>query len=566
MANGENMYDLIILGAGSAGLSAGIYAGRGLLKTLILENHQVGGQAATTEDIANYPGFETISGPDLMEKMRSQAQVCGAKITCGDVTKVDLTGEIKQVEADGVIYKSYAVIIATGASPKQLGFEGEMEFKGRGVGYCATCDGFFFEGKDIFVIGGGDSSAKESLYLTKFGKKVTMIVRKDVLRCAQLTAQKVMNHPKIEVKFNTEIQRVYGEQLMEGAVFYNNKTKETWEYKVSPEDKSFGVFVFVGYNPATEMFAKEIKLDENGYILTDEHFMTNIEGVFAAGDVIQKDLRQIVTATADGARAAVNAEEYIVEYKESHGIKENLEPDTFHEEAAQQSSNDKSTTQQSTTQNSSKWITDDMIAQVKNVFDKLTKKATLVVMTDKVDDKYKELQELVQELAALSDKLDVIESVGGEDSSLTEKVNATDFPLLALLDEAGEYTGVKFLGIPSGHEFNSLVLDLYNLAGPGQMVESETKEKIQSISKRTKIQVAVSLSCHFCPEVVVAAHRLAMLNKNIESEMVDIGMFPKVREQYQIMSVPAIIINDEQPVFGSKKIEQIVAMIQKGQE
>lgn len=566
MANSKNMYDVIILGAGSAGLSAGIYAGRGLLKTLILENHQVGGQAATTEDIANYPGFETISGPDLIEKIRNQAQVCGAEIICGDVTKVDLTNEMKQVEADGVIYQSYAVIIATGASPRQLGFEGEMDFKGRGVGYCATCDGFFFEGKDIFVIGGGDSAAKESLYLTKFGKKVTMIVRKDALRCAQMTAQKVMNHPKIEVKFNTEIQRVYGEQLMEGAVFYNNKTKETWEYKVSPEDKSFGVFVFVGYDPATQMFAEQVKLDENGYILTDQHLMTNLEGVFAAGDVVPKDLRQIVTATADGARAAVYAEEYIVEYKESHGIKENLEPNKAHEEASKHSSPDQSTSQQSSAKNSTKWISEDMVGQVRTVFDKLTKKATLVVMTDKVDDKYKELQELVKELVSLSDKLDVIDSMASDDSTLTEKVNATQFPLLALLDENGEYTGVKFLGIPSGHEFNSLVLDIYNLAGPGQMIESDTRTKIQGISKQTKIQVAVSLSCHFCPEVVVAAHRLAMLNKNIESEMIDIGMFPKVREQFQIMSVPAIIINNEQPIFGSKKLEQMVDMIQKGQE
>lgn len=307
------IYDVIILGAGCAGLTAGLYAGRAKLKTIIVEKEQIGGQAVTTDIIANYPGFFQITGPELMENLFTQVKEFGCEILMANTVKVDLDKEIKEIETDQGIYRSKTVILATGANPKKLGFEGEEQFRGKGVGYCATCDGFFFRGKDIFVIGGGYSAAEEALYLTRFGKKVTIVVRKDRFRCAKSLVDQVLEHPKIEVKFCTELIKVYGEQKMSGAVFKNNQTGEVTEYQVSKEDGIFGVFVFVGYEPDTALFQGQIEMDENGYILAKETTKTNLPGVFAAGDLRTKLLRQLVTAAADGAVAATQAEKYISE-------------------------------------------------------------------------------------------------------------------------------------------------------------------------------------------------------------------------------------------------------------
>lgn len=305
------IYDLIILGGGCAGLTAGIYAGRAKLRTLILENSTLGGQAATTNDIGNYPGVPEVAGPDLMTVMLEQAKSFGAEFQTCTVKSVHLAGEYKRVEASAGTFRAYSMILATGATPRKLGFEGEEEFRGRGVGYCATCDGFFFQGKDIFVIGGGNSAAEEALYLTRFGKKVTVLVRKDTFRCEKSTAEKVLSHPKIEVKFNTELIRAFGDYNLKGAELKNNKTGEVTTYTVPEEDGIFGIFVFVGYEPASALFQGQVDLDENGYIKTNEKLETSVPGVFAAGDVRPKEIRQLVTATADGAIAAAQAGNYI---------------------------------------------------------------------------------------------------------------------------------------------------------------------------------------------------------------------------------------------------------------
>lgn len=316
MENSRKEYDLIILGGGAAGLTAGIYAGRAKMRTAIIERQQIGGQASITNEIANYPGFKTITGPELIERMREQADYFGTHIIFSDVAKVNLTKGRKEIETDSGVYTGRAVILCTGADPRKAGFEGEELFRGRGVSYCATCDGFFFRGKDIFVIGGGYSAAEEALYLTRFGKKVTILVRKDKFKCAQSIVDKVLSHPKIQVLFNTEIVRAYGEQTLQGAVFKNNKTGEVTEYRVSEEDRTFGIFVFAGYKPAMELFADQITLNEDGYVIANDNMETNLPGVFVAGDLRVKILRQLVTAAADGAVAAVQAEKYIAEMKE----------------------------------------------------------------------------------------------------------------------------------------------------------------------------------------------------------------------------------------------------------
>ena len=217
------------------------------------------------------------------------------------------------------MFEARAVILATGASPRKAGFDGEEEFRGRGVGYCAACDAAFFRGKDIFVIGGGNSAAEEALYLARFGKKVTMLVRKDALRCEKVLEEKVRRHPGIKVQFHTELLRAWGDGVLKGAELKDNRSGETTKYTVPEQDGTFGIFVFVGYQPASDLFQGQVELDEAGYIRTNENMETNLPGVYAAGDVRHKELRQLVTAASDGAIAATRAGDYILRQKESGG-------------------------------------------------------------------------------------------------------------------------------------------------------------------------------------------------------------------------------------------------------
>ena len=316
---GQEIYDLIILGGGCAGLTAGIYAGRAGLRTLILENGIPGGQAATSGHIENYPGVPNTAGPELMERMLMQARSCGAGVQTCQVRSVALRRERKRVETGTGVFEARAVILATGASPRKAGFDGEEEFRGRGVGYCAACDAAFFRGKDIFVIGGGNSAAEEALYLARFGKKVTMLVRKDALRCEKVLEEKVRRHPGIKVQFHTELLRAWGDGVLKGAELKDNRTGEVTKYNVPEQDGTFGIFVFVGYQPASELFRGQVELDEAGYIRTNENMETNLPGVYAAGDVRHKELRQLVTAASDGAIAATRAVDDILRQKESGG-------------------------------------------------------------------------------------------------------------------------------------------------------------------------------------------------------------------------------------------------------
>lgn len=307
----NNIYDLIIIGGGCAGMAAGIYGGRAKMKTLIIEKAYVGGQAAISYKIDNYPGLENISGAELARKFADQAKNAGCEIVYESVKEVILKGSIKEVKSESKVYKSKAVIIAGGASPKKAGFYGEEEFTGKGVGYCATCDGAFYKGKNVFVVGGGNSAGEEALFLTKFAKKVTVLVRKDKMRCSKSIEEELHSNHKTKIMFNTELVKVFGEDNIKGVVLKNNLTGEEKKFTAADDNDFFGVFVFVGYKPASELFLKEVSSDKDGYIITDESMRTDIDGVFAAGDVRKKMLRQIVTAVSDGAVAAYAAQKYL---------------------------------------------------------------------------------------------------------------------------------------------------------------------------------------------------------------------------------------------------------------
>jgi len=307
------LYDVVIIGAGPAGLSAGLYAARARLNTLIIEKDAVGGQIVTTEEVANYPGsIENATGPSLVARMVEQAESFGAKRTIDTIKSVDFSGKIKVLKGEKADYETKTVIIATGATPKKIGCPGEKELTGRGVSYCATCDGAFFEDLEVFVVGGGDSAVEEAMYLTKFARKVTIIHRRDSLRAAKSIQEKAFANEKIHFMWDTVITELRGDELLESMVVKNLKTGEEKEIFADENDGTFGVFVFVGYDPATQLFEGIVNM-EKGYIVTDDKMATNIPGVFAAGDNRVKPLRQVVTATSDGAIAATQAEKYIEE-------------------------------------------------------------------------------------------------------------------------------------------------------------------------------------------------------------------------------------------------------------
>ena len=555
----NKIYDLIIIGGGPAGLSAGLYAGRSKLKTLIIEKEQIGGQITTTSEVVNYPGITKISGAELTSEMREQAESFGVEFKSYDVIDVDFNDTVKVIKTSNGELNSRAVIIATGASPRKLGFPGEIEFGGRGVAYCATCDGEFFKGLEVVVIGAGFAAAEEAIYLTRFAKKVIIIAREPEFTCAKSIGDKVKANKNIEIRFNTEVVEAVGDDLLRSLKLLNNVTNETSEYFPPEKDGTFGIFVFVGYEPQTKIFRDKIEMDRFGYILTDENMRTNINGVYAAGDLRPKTLRQVVTAVSDGAIAATDAEKYISSEKERLGIIE--EEEEIHEEIKKPEPKKASTPLPSNGQNKSSLLNDNLRKQLKGVLDKITDSISLVSIVDLNNPKSLELKDLVLDISSLSDKVTPIISNKGENPDLESKIHADKFPIVALLDKDNNYSGVKFHGVPGGHELNSFILAIYNLAGPGQAINPDTLKDISEIDKKINIKVLVSLSCHVCPDVVIAAQRIAIENSNIETEMIDLSNFQDLKEKHKIMSVPAIIINDEKVYFGGKKLEEIVNLL-----
>lgn len=551
----KNIYDLIIIGGGPAGLSAGLYAGRAKLRTLIIEKEHTGGQISTTAEVVNYPGIIKTSGSELTSQMRIQAENFGVKFQTADVLDVDFTGEVKVIKTNNGEIEGRSVIIATGASPRKLGFPGEIEYGGRGVAYCSTCDGEFFKDLEVLVIGAGYAAAEEAIYLTRFAKKVIIIAREPDFTCAKSIGDKVKANKNIEIRFNTEVVEAVGDDVLRSVKLINNVTKETSEYYPPKEDGTFGIFVFVGYQPQTEIFKNKVDMDKWGYIITNENMQTNVKGVYAAGDLRPKMLRQVVTAVADGAIAATDAERYVASEKERLGI-----VDEYVEEEKVEPKKE-ATVATSNKSGKSALLNDALRSQLQGVLARFENNISLVSIVDESNKKSIELRDLVLDIADLSDKVTALIYKKGENPEIENKVHADKFPIVALLNKDGEYSGVKFHGVPGGHELNSFILAMYNLSGPGQQISEDILKDIKSIDKKLNIKVGVSLSCHVCPDVVVAAQRIAIENSNIETEMLDLSNFPELKDKHKIMSVPAIIVNDSKVYFGGKKLEEIVNLL-----
>lgn len=541
----KKIYDLIVIGGGPAGLSAGIYAGRAMLDVLVIEKDRAGGQINLTSEVVNYPGILETSGARFGEELKKQAHAFGVEFLKDEVISMDFSKEIKKIVTKSAEYEALSVVIATGASPRKLGFPGEQEFTGRGVAYCATCDGEFFTGMDVFVVGAGFAAAEEAIFLTKYARKVTIIAREPEFTCAKSIAEKVLKHPKIEVRFNTELLEAKGDVQLRTAKLRNNVTNEIIEYKAE-EGQSFGVFVFIGYEPQSRLFKEHVALDSFGFIPTDEDLMTNVSGVFAAGDIRPKKLRQVVTAVADGANAAMNIEKYVHDLREKLGMKK--------EEKQEENSS-------KTPEKHEEFLDSNLKEQLGEIAKRFENSIELVVLKDPAVEKSLEIEAMVKEIASVSDKIKVSVYEKGDRADLEAKVNVERFPTIALLDKDGNFSGIKFSALPSGHELNSFILAMYNVAGPGQKLSEETLEKIRNIKKPINVKIGVTLSCNNCPETVQSVQRIAAENKNVQVEIIDVMTFRDFKEKHDIMSVPAMVVNDRGIYFGRKSIDEVLGIL-----
>ena len=541
----DNLYDVIIIGGGPAGLTAAIYLTRAKYRVLLLEKEQFGGQITISHEVVNYPGVGVCSGKELTDTMYRQAEYFGTEFLVAEAVKLDLKDDVKIVHTNRGEYRCLGVLLATGAHPKQVGFAGEEEFKGRGVAYCATCDGEFFSGKEVFVIGGGYAAAEESIFLTKFASCVTILVRGEDFSCAKSLAEQAKNHEKIRVIPNTVVEEVMGENSINYIRYKNRKTGEVTEYQAK-EGENFGVFVFVGYAPETELVKGLADLDEYGYIVTDKAQRTSVSGLYAAGDICIKPLRQVVTATSDGALAATELEKYVAEVQRRTGLY--AKSPNINKEALKVSGS----TENESNLNEGELFTAEMQAQLHTVFERMKQSLLLKLYLDNRPVS-KELYEYVKSLVAMTDKLSM-EVIQNDDSSISPCVK------VYLSDES--YFGLAFHGVPGGHEFTSFVLGLYNAAGPGQALDEDIKKRIQDINKKVSIVILVSLSCTMCPELVVAAQHIAAIGKNISAEVYDIHHFEALKNKYKVMSVPCMIINEEHVFFGKKNLQQILEIVE----
>lgn len=542
----DNLYDVVVVGGGPAGLTAAIYLARARYRVLVLEKEQFGGQITITHEVVNYPGIGKISGKDLTETMRLQAESFGAEFMFAEATGLETEGDIKTVHTTRGNFHCLGILIATGAQPRTIGFKGEAEHKGRGVAYCATCDGEFFTGKEIFVIGGGFAAAEESVFLTKFARHVTILVREQDFTCAASVAQPAKKHEKISVVFNTVVEEVNGETGLNYIRYKNIKTGEITEYHARPSD-TFGVFVFAGYLPDTELIKGIVQLDEQGYIITNSQQETSIDGVYAAGDVCIKPLRQVVTATGDGALAATELEKYVSAMQRKTGLHPR-QPDIKKTKTQDLTENTVSS------DNSDEIFTPEMKQQLDVLFGKMERNLILMLY---MDDRpvSSELKEFTDKLSALTDKLMV---------RVSDKSEADDFaPCVQVCLDDGTQTGIAFHGVPGGHEFTSFVLGLYNASGPGQPIENEVMQEIKEINKQINMKILVSLSCTMCPDLVIACQRIAAENQNVKAEVYDIRHFEDLKQKYNVMSVPCLVINDDTVVFGKKNINGVIDIIKE---
>lgn len=553
----ENLYDVIIIGGGPSGLSAAIYLGRARYRVLVMEKETFGGQITITSEIVNYPGVEKTSGKALTENMRLQAESFGAEFVLAEAADIDMNALVKKITTTkGQEYQALGVVLALGASPRKLGFAGEKEFRGRGVAYCATCDGEFFTDRETLVVGGGFAAVEESMFLTKYVKKVTMLVITENFTCAAGVYEQLKNYPQIEVRFQTELLEAGGSSVVEYAKIRDNATGEVTEYRAA-DGGNIGIFVFVGYAPATGFIQDKIVLNEQGYIVTDQNQKTSIEGVYAAGDVCIKNLRQVVTAVSDGATAATSLEKYVSECRERlHLPKVEYQIESQPKQTLntiETSANAAVAGASTLPGGSGGFLNEGMRTQLLSVFGKFERKITIKAMLTDAGAS-KELEGFAEELKGIHEKVAV---------EIVRAAADLELPYLDICNENGS-SGIRYYSVPGGHEFNSFIIALYNTAGPGQKLGTAITERIKAVKSKHLLQVMATLSCTNCPEVVMATQKIASESELIEAEMYDLSKFPEIKDEYKIMAVPCLIIDKgEKVLFGKKGVGEIVEALEE---
>ena len=544
----DNRFDVIIVGGGPAGLTAALYLARAKYRVLVMEKEKFGGQITITDEIVNYPGVGKTSGKALTEQMRLQAQAFGAEFAMEKVERIDMEGDIKQIfTSDGKLYEALGVVLALGASPRKLGFTGEKEFQGRGVAYCATCDGEFFAGREVLVVGGGLAAVEEAMFLTKYATKVTILVRKDAFAAPAGVVDKLKDYPTISVRFRTEVLEAGGEGVVSYARLRNNQTGEISEYRAA-DGGNFGIFVFAGYEPATGLVKDQVQLDR-GYIVTDKTMMTSVPGIFAAGDVCVKELRQVVTATADGAIAATNLEKYV------SGIREKLNLPEFHQQGKKAEMPRAQTAEAprpAAPAVSEGFISSELRQQLAAVFQNFRDDVNVVAVRAQ-DAHSAELEGFALELRGIHPK------VHSSAENAPEGVRSH----LDIRSADGRSSGIRFYSVPGGHEFNSFVIAMYNVAGPGKAIPEALEARIKALPAGHLLQVMTTLSCTNCPEVVMGTQKIASLNPGVQAEMYDLAKYPEYKSRYNIMAVPCLIIDGTHTVFGKRNLEELVDILEQ---
>lgn len=583
----DDLYDVVVVGGGPAGLTAGLYLARARYRVLILEKDDFGGQITITNEVVNYPGVGRTTGRALTQTMRQQAQDFGAEFLSAEAIGLDVHGDVKTVHTSRGDLKAFGILLATGASPRKLGFEGESEYAGRGVAYCATCDGEFFTGKEVLVVGGGFAAAEESVFLTTYASKVTVLVREQDFTCDATVAAAAKNNPKIEVRYQVELQGVTAGQggLREAAIL-NRATGQTETWRPA-DGGTFGVFVFAGYVPATDLVRGVVELDDYGYVVTHGYLETSVPGVYAAGDLRTKNLRQVVTATADGAIAAVELERYAKRMSEKTGLMPQRPASYVYEQSTAKTNaasvvgttpapapakrSADAAAAANTVRKSGELFSDATRQQLNVVFGRMSRPVTLALELDDTP-LSTELRGFIDALVALSGgklKSTVVDGEYKKDDTGravfdVDSVLPAARPCVRMVVD-GEPTGLAFHGVPSGHEFNSFVLGLYNVAGPGQPLDDDLIERARSITDPLDIMILVSLTCTMCPETVLASQRIASLNPAVRVEAYDVAHFPELKDHYGAMSVPCIVITradgTQQVEFGKKSIPQMLELI-----
>lgn len=514
----KNLYDMIIVGGGPAGLTAALYGARARLRVLVIEKRDLGGQIVRTDKVENYPGAIGLSGRELAERMHTQAAGAGAEFCFATVTGLQLSDDIKLVKTTKGDYRALSVVLAPGARPRQAGFVGEKEYGGRGVAYCATCDGPLFAGCRIFVLGGGIAAVEEAIFLSHYSSHITLVVREKDYTCPPAISDKLACHANIETWFESELKEVSGNDCIQKAIFFNSRTGKTFSVE-SKNENPLGVFVFVGNEPETEWLPVEIARNAEGYIITGDNQRTSVPAVYAAGDACVKSLRQVATAVADGAVAATALEPLIEDLHYRKGIPSFVKT-----------------------------------KEPKSILSNLGEKAVLRFW--KNDSRLSnELSHFLEENEELKQNVHLIVEEGNRANLLK--------PSLEICHSGGSEGGIHFHCVPKGMEWNAFVLALSRTADSLRKINPELSKQIQGINHSLNLKVMISLTCAHCPASVMAATQIALSNDRIMAEIFDISHFPKLRRRYNLRSVPALIINDEKLIRGRMDAAQMLHAIEK---